>query len=69
MKDAVLWRKISRIIKLISDAENIDPETALDKFYNSRVGQLLQSPTSGLQQMSDQYILTEYLANQAEGND
>ena len=59
MRDQVLWRKIGRIAALLSDRLSIEPERALDLIYNSRTFALLSNPDSGLNLMSDQYILTD----------
>ena len=61
MRDQVLWRKIGRIAALLSDRLSIEPERALDLIYNSRTFTLLSNPDSGLNLMSDQYILTVLL--------
>jgi len=61
MRDHVLWRKIGRIAALLSDRLSIEPERALDLIYNSRTFTLLSNPDSGLNLMSDQYILTDLL--------
>lgn len=62
MRDQVLWRKIGRIAALLSDRRlSIEPERALDLIYNSRTFTLLSNPDSGLNLMSDQYILTDLL--------
>lgn len=61
MRDNVLWRKQSRIIMLLAEALNISAERALDIFYSTRVYQQLTNPKSGLQLMSDQYILEDLI--------
>ena len=61
MRDQVLWRKIGRIAALLSDRLSIEPERALDLIYNSRTFALMSNPESGLNLMSDQYILTVLL--------
>ena len=61
MRDQELWRKIGRIAALLSDRLSIEPERALDLIYNSRTFALLSNPDSGLNLMSDQYILTDLL--------
>lgn len=47
---------------LLSDALHITPEQALDLFYTSHTAQLLSDPNTGLQLMSDQYILEDLLS-------
>lgn len=37
------------------------PEQALDVYYSSRTAQLLANPETGLQLMSDQYVLEDLL--------
>ena len=67
MRDNVLWRKIARIVLLIAKELNISEEQALAFFYQSRVYTMLKDPRYGLQQMSDVYILDEFLdSKQAE---
>lgn len=60
MRDEVLWRKIARIIELIAKTLDIDDERAMNLFYNSRTFSLLNNPESGLQLMSDSYILEDF---------
>lgn len=67
MRDSVLQRKLARIIMMLAESEGITPEQALDVFYNSKTYNLLTNPTTGLQLMSDDYIL-EDLRNELEGN-
>lgn len=62
MRDTVLWRKQSRIVMLLAEALSIDPEEALDIYYSTKICQQLADPNSGLQLMSDQYILQDLLA-------
>lgn len=62
MRDSVLWRKKSRIVMLLAEHLNISPEQALDIFYNSHTAQILANPDTGLQLMSDQYVLEDFLA-------
>lgn len=57
MRDNVLWRKQSRIIMLLAETLHISAERALDLFYSTEVYQQLTNSKSGLQLMSDQYIL------------
>jgi hypothetical protein len=62
MRDAVLWRKISHITILLAETLQIDVERALDLFYSTDTYTQLTNPKSGLQLMSDQYILENILA-------
>lgn len=61
MRKNVLWRKIARIIIMISEGLHISNEQALHIFYKSRVYQMLVDPKYGLQTMSDTYIYDEFL--------
>lgn len=61
MRDNVLWRKIARIIIMISEGLNISSERALDLFYKSNVYEMLVDPCYGLQTMSDTYIYDEFM--------
>lgn len=61
MRDSVLWRKQSRIVMLLAKEKNITPEQALDIYYSSRTAQLLSDSNTGLQLMSDQYVLEDLL--------
>lgn len=61
MRDNVLWRKIARIIILVSKELNVNEEQALTIFYESRVYRMLKDPRYGLQIMSDKYILDEFI--------
>ena len=61
MRKNVLWRKIARIIMMISDNLDISSEQALDLFYKSRVYQMLVAPSYGLQTMSDTYNYDEFV--------
>lgn len=46
---------------LLAKKKNITPEQALDIYYSSRTAQLLSDPNTGLQLMSDQYVLEDLL--------
>lgn len=61
MRDSVLWRKISHVIVLLAEALQIDAERAIDLFYTTKTYHQLTDPSSGLQLMSDQYILENVL--------
>lgn len=47
---------------LLAEALEIDSEQALDVFYSTKVCLQLANPKTGLQLMSDQYILEDLLA-------
>ena len=68
MRDSVLWRKQSRIVMLLAKEKNITPEQALDIYYSSRTAQLLSDPNTGLQLMSDQYVLEDLLKELQDRN-
>ncbi len=61
MRDSVLWRKQSRIVMMLAKEKGISPEQALDLYYSSRTARLLADPDTGLQLMSDQYVLEDLL--------
>ena len=61
MRDSVLWRKISHVIVLLAETLQIDAERAIDLFYSTETYHQLTNPSSGLQLMSDQYILENVL--------
>lgn len=61
MRDSVLWRKESSIIMMLADVLKIDAERALDLFYSTQTYRQLSDPQSGLQLMSDQYIVENVL--------
>ena len=62
MRDQVLWRKTARIITIIADRLSISQEQAMDIFYNSHTFELFNNPDSGLQLLSDEYIVNDMLA-------
>ena len=57
MRDNVLWRKQTSIIILLAKALQIDTDRALELYYSTEVSQQLANPATGLQLMSDQYIV------------
>ena len=61
MRDSVLWRKQSHIIVMLAEELQIDMERALDLYYSTRTCRELADPNSGLQLMSDYYILENIL--------
>lgn len=61
MKDQVLWRKTARIAFLLSERLGVEPEQALNLLYNSHTYSLLENPESGMQLLSDEYILNDLL--------
>ena len=67
MRDNVLWRKQASIIMLLSKALDVDAERALDLYYSTKTAQQLVDPATGLQLMSDQYIVEDILS-ELQGN-
>ncbi len=61
MRDSVLWRKQSHVIMLLAETLQIDAERALDLFYSTETCQQLADSKSGLQLMSDQYVVDNIL--------
>lgn len=61
MRDSVLWRKQARIIMALASALAISEERALDLFYSTETYRQLSNPKSGLQLMSDGYIIENVL--------
>lgn len=61
MRDSVLWRKVSNIVIMLADRLSIDEERALNIFYTTNTYKLLSDPQSGIQLMSDEYILQDVL--------
>ena len=46
---------------MLAQKMNISPEQALDIFYSSKTVQQLSNPETGLQLMSDDYVLEDLL--------
>lgn len=61
MKDQVLWRKTGRIASILAERLGIDIERAFDILYNSHEYKLLVDPESGVQLLSDEYIITDLM--------
>ena len=61
MREQVLWRKISRIVLLLSARLEISPERALNLFYETSVCAMLHDSRYGLHLMSDTYIINDVL--------
>ena len=61
MRDSVLWRKKSHIIIMLAEKLGIDEERALNIFYSTETYKQLSDPGSGIQLMSDEYILENVL--------
>lgn len=61
MRDQVLWRKTARIISILADRLSVSQERAMDLFYNSRTFVLFSNPETGLQLLSDEYIVNDTL--------
>ncbi|MDO5319972.1 MAG: DUF3791 domain-containing protein [bacterium] len=68
MRDNVLWRKQSTIIMMLAKELSVSPERALDIFYSTKVFRQLTEPRTGLQLMSDAYVLEDVLSELRERN-
>ena len=62
MRDSVLWRKKSVIIMMLAKELRVAPERALDLFYSTDVCRQLSDSKTGLQLMSDGYVLEDVLS-------
>jgi hypothetical protein len=62
MRDSVLWRKQTSIVMLLAKKLNIESSQALDIFYSTKTAQQLVDPSTGLQLMSDLYIVDDIVA-------
>ena len=61
MREQVLWRKISRIVLLLSARLEISAERAINLFYETNVCAMLHVSPYGLLLMSDTYIINDVL--------
>ena len=61
MRNSVLWRKQCSIIILLSEILQISAERALDLYYSTKTANQLSDPKTGLQLMSDNYIVENIL--------
>ena len=61
LSDILLWRKIARIIMLLSERLGISPERALDVFYETDVCTMIHEERYGLHLMSDLYVVDEIM--------
>lgn len=61
MRDQVLWRKTARIITILAERLNVSQQRAMDLFYNSHTFELFSNPDSGMQLLSDEYIVNDTL--------
>ena len=61
MRDNVLWRKQSTITMMLAKELDVSPERALDIFYSTNTCRQLSDPKTGLQLMSDAYVLEDTL--------
>ena len=68
MREQVLWRKISRIVMMLSEVLEISPERAMDIFYETHVCQMLHDERYGFHLMSDRYIVNDILSELNEKN-
>lgn len=61
MRDSVLWRKESHIVMMLAEKLEISEEHALSIFYSTKTYKQLTTPDSGIQLMSDEYIIENIL--------
>lgn len=61
MNEILLWRKIARIIMMLAERLNIEPERALGIFYDSDVCTMIHDTRYGLHLMSDAYVVDEIM--------
>ena len=61
MRDNVLWRKQASVVMLLAHALAITPEKALDLYYSTETCRQLSDPKTGLQLMSDGYVVENVL--------
>ena len=61
MRDNVLWRKQATIVMMLAKELDVSPERALDIFYSTNTCRQLSDPKTGLQLMSDAYVLEDTL--------
>ncbi|OKZ07205.1 MAG: DUF3791 domain-containing protein [Bacteroides oleiciplenus] len=61
MNEILLWRKIARIIMMLAERLEIEPERALGVFYDSDVCTMIHDPRYGLHLMSDAYVVDEIM--------
>ena len=61
MRNSALWRKQCSIIILLSEILQISAERALDLYYFTKTAKQLSDPKTGLQLMSDNYIVENIL--------
>ena len=57
MRKDVLWRKIGRIIMMLSEELDISPARALNLFYNTETCKQFSDERIELYLMSDKYIV------------
>lgn len=61
MRDNVFWRKEASIITMLAKELGISPEEAVSVFYSTKAAKLFADPETGLQLMSDGYVLEDVL--------
>ncbi|MCQ2125284.1 MAG: DUF3791 domain-containing protein [Fibrobacter sp.] len=61
MKDYTLQHKIARVIAELAVRLNVSQSQALLIFYESKVCMQLHNPETGLQLMSDKYVVDEFM--------
>ena len=61
MRKEVLWRKTSRIIIMLAAELDIEPQRALNLFYQTQTCRQLNDERYGLHLMSDTYIVNDLI--------
>ncbi|MDR1003819.1 MAG: DUF3791 domain-containing protein [Prevotellaceae bacterium] len=59
LSDILMWNKIGRIVTLVAERLDIEPEKAFDVFYESKTCERLHDPQDYLYLMGDLYIVDE----------
>jgi len=62
VRDNVLWRKQATIIMMLAKELSVTPEKALDLFYSTETCRRLSDAKTGLQLMSDGYVVEDVLS-------
>lgn len=57
----LLQRKYARIVQGFANVANMDYETALGKFYDSKTYELISEGVADMHCMSDEYLIDELL--------
>lgn len=57
----ILQMKYARVIQEVADMQNVDLETAMDEFYESKTFQLISEGVADLHCRSDKYLAEEII--------